>query len=188
MHDLGDEFLSLTVTATSPDGQISARFGEQGKAVELAFRPGAYRRYSDTSLAHELARLAMRVMARYVRAQQKLIDDAVPDVLHDDGIEYGYEDREYRRHMTTIKAAAESPDGRIAVVSHSLARWDVRIADGTVRGMTEEAFKAGLLRAVQDVLAQHQREVLELAGEHYGAGISDTARRRMGLPERRGSR
>ncbi|MGH3391980.1 MAG: hypothetical protein ACRDOO_24165 [Actinomadura sp.] len=188
MGNLGDELVSLAVAATSPDGQIRAMFGDQGEKVEIAFQPGAYRDYSETSLAHELSRLAMRVTASYVRAQKRLIDDAIPDVLHDDGIEYGLEDREYRRRVAAIKAGAKSPDGRIAVASQSLARWKVRIADGTVRRVSEETFKEGFLGAIREVLAQHQFEVLKLKDEYYDLGYSNETRRRMGLPERRGSR
>src|SRR5262245_25424970 len=123
MSDLGDELVSLTVTATSPDGQIKAVWGDQGRNVAIEFRLASYRRYSEAALAHELSHLAMRVTARYVRAQTKLIDEAIPDVLHDDAIEYGSEDREYRRRLRTIKTGAKSPDGRIVMVSHSLVRW-----------------------------------------------------------------
>jgi hypothetical protein len=186
--DLGDRLVSLTVKAVSPDGQISAMFRGQGEKIEIAFHPGAYRNYSETSLAHELSHLAMRVTAKYVRAQKKLIDDEIPDVLHDDGIEYGLEDREYRRRVTAIKVGAESPDGRIKVHSHSLARWVVRITDGTVGRVSEETFTAGFISAIREVLAQHQFQVLKLKDEYYDLGISNATRRRMGLPERRGSR
>ncbi|MEV5704473.1 hypothetical protein [Actinoallomurus sp. NPDC052274] len=182
--DLADRLLSLTVTATSPDGRINATFGDRGGRIELAFRPGDYRHYSGTSLEQELSRLAMRVMAGYVRAQTKLIDAAVPDVLHDDAIEYGLEDREFRRHLAAIRTAATSPDGRITVVSQALVRWDVRIADGTVGRVSEDAFTAGLLAAFHEVLTRHQAEVRRLKDEHYGSGIDDTTRRRPGPPGR----
>ena len=166
MGDLGDDLVSLTVTATSPDGQIRATLGNQGEKVDIAFQPHAYARYSDSALARELAHLAMRVTASYVRAQTKLIDDAIPDVLHDDGIEFGPEQREYRQRLMAIKAGARSKDKRIAVASHSLVRWVVHIADGTVRTVPEETFKASLISAVRAVLTQHQREVLKLKDEH----------------------
>lgn len=183
--DLSDRLLSLAVTATSPDGRISATFGDQGSKIELTFRPGEYRQYSETSLAQELSRLAMRVTAGYVRAQTKLIDAAIPDVLHDDAIEYGLEDREFRRSLAGIRTAARSPDGRITVASRALARWAVRIADGTVRTVPEDAFTTGLLTAFREVLTRHQAAVRKLKDEHYGAGIDDTTRRRPGPPERR---
>ncbi|MCO5968976.1 hypothetical protein [Actinoallomurus soli] len=166
--DLASGLLSLTVTATSPDGRISATFGDQGEKMEIAFRPGGYRHYSETALAQELSRLAMRVTAGYVRAQTRLIDAAIPDVLHDDAIEYGLEDREFRRSLAGIKTAARSPDGRIAVASQALARWRVRIADGTIQGVPEEAFTADLLTAFREVLTRHQAEVRKLKDEHYG--------------------
>ncbi|MEV5748381.1 hypothetical protein AB0L00_11225 [Actinoallomurus sp. NPDC052308] len=183
--DLADRLLSLAVTATSPDGRISATFGGQGERIQLAFRPGDYRHYSGTSLAQELSRLAMRVMAGYVRAQTKLIDATVPDVIHDDAIEYGLEDREFRRRLAAIRTAATSPDGRITVVSQALVRWDVRIADGTIGRVPEDAFTTGLLAAFREVLARHQAEVRRLKDEHYGSGISGTARHRFGPSERR---
>lgn len=188
MSDFGDKLVALTVTATSPDGQITATFGGQGANIGFTFQPGVYKGYSETSLAHELSRLAMRVTATYVRAQTKLIDEEIPDVLHDDGIEYGLEDREYRRRVTAIKAGAKSPDGQISVASKSLARWKVRIAEGAVRRTSEETFKAGLLSAIREVIAQHQFETLKLKDEYYDLGITNATRRRMGLPERRGSR
>ncbi|GAA4619357.1 hypothetical protein GCM10023195_87450 [Actinoallomurus liliacearum] len=183
--DLADRLLSLTVTATSPDGRISATFGGQGERIQLVFRPGDYRHYSGTLLAQELSRLAMRVMAGYVRAQTKLIDAAVPDVLHDDAIEYGLEDREFRRRLAAIRTAATSPDGRITVVSQALVRWDVRIADGTVSRVSEDTFTAGLLTAFRGVLARHRAEVRRLKDEYYGSGTSDKTRQRVGPFERR---
>jgi hypothetical protein len=188
VDDLGDRLLSLTVAATSPDGGIRAMLADQGEQIDIAFRPGAYRAYSEVLLAHELSRLAMRVMANYVRAQTKLVDEAIPDVLHDDAIEYGLADREYRRRLRAIKAGAKSPDGRITVASRSLVRWVVRIADGTVQSVPEETFKAGLLDAVRQVLARHRLEELKLKDEYYDLGISNETRRRIGLPERHGSR
>jgi hypothetical protein len=188
MNDLGDRLLSLAVTATSPDGWIRAALADQGEKIEIAFQPGAYYAYSERSLAHELSRLAMRVMASYVRAQTKLVDEAIPDVLHDDAIEYGPADREYRRRLRSIKVAAKSPDGRITVASRSLVRWVVRIADGTVQSVPEEAFTTGFLGAVREVLARHRFEELKLKDEFYDLGISNETRRRMGLAERHGSR
>lgn len=176
------------MTATSPDGQIRAAFGHQGEKVEIAFQAGTYISYSETSLAHELSRLAMRVTASYVRAQEKPFDEEIPDVLHDDGIEYGLEDREYRRRVAAIKTGAKSSDGRVMVASQSLARWTVRIAEDTVRRVSEERFKDGFLSAIREVLAQHQFEVMKLKDEYYDLGFSNETRRRMGLPERRGSR
>jgi hypothetical protein len=186
MDDLGDRLVSLTVAATSPDGQIRAVWGDQGRNVDIEFRPGSYRRYSEAALARELSRLAMRVTAAYVRAQTKLIDEAIPDVLHDDAIEYGPEDREYRRRLRAIKTGAKSPDGRIVMVSHSLVRWAVRITDGTIRTVPEETFTSNLISVVREVLARHRSEVLKLKDERFG--LSDAARRRTELPEQHGWR
>ncbi|MGH3524437.1 MAG: hypothetical protein ACRDU4_16830, partial [Mycobacterium sp.] len=130
MGELADRLDALVVNATSLDRQITAAFGRRGTQIGVAFRTGAYRRYTEAELAPQLAQLGTLTFVRFKRDCDETVERFCPNVLQDDGIEYGPETRQYRQRLEQIAVSAKSPDASITLETRALDRLTVVIAPG----------------------------------------------------------
>jgi hypothetical protein len=178
MGELADRLLGMVVTATSPDGQIGARVSGQGRTVEVSFRPGAYRRYREDALAHQLGQLATLTFTRYRRQEDELVAAAFGGTAHEAGRD-GYQER--LRHLV----ASAAGDG-IEITSRGLASWQVSIGTGLLRRLPEAEFVTALADAVGRLLNRYNAHVLRLKDEVFGLGYPERLRQVAGLNRRGG--
>jgi hypothetical protein len=163
----------LTVTASSPDGQISAEVSWEGQVLSLTFRPGAYRRYTESILSHQLTQLATLLWTRQRRYYREMVDAAFDNPIHDDAVDLGPGRREYRQRLGQIVAEGASADRSIRVRTEGMRRWEFTIAEQTLRRLLEREFVGQLSGAVANLLASHQVQVILLKDEIYGLGLPD---------------
>jgi hypothetical protein len=167
MGEFSDRLMRLSVQADSPDRLISGMVGGRMQ-VEVSLCDGAYRRYTDADLGHQLGQLAAVLWSRYRREY-----DEVTDAYREDGpAPYEQpEDSDFRERRASLVARGRSRDGRIEASSRGLVRWDVSVTPGTVRALTEAEFLAEVGTAVADILRDWQLKVIVLADEIYGIGV-----------------
>lgn len=181
MGELGDRLDAMVVQASSPDGQINVSVRGQGELIDIAFRAGAYRRYREEELAHQLSRLATLAFTRYRREEQEIIDAAFGESVNDELSEYGAERRRYNEALERLTAVGASGDGAVQVRTVGLVTWTVSIAPGTLDRCTEQEFLAEARTAVGALLARYQAGVLALKDEIYDFGYPDSVRRAAGV-------
>jgi hypothetical protein len=188
MGVLGDRLEAVVVDAASPDRQITASTRSRASSIDVTFRPGAYRRYRDATLAAQLGELMLRLFERLKEEQRKVIDSVVEMPLHDDGEEFGPERAEYRRAVAAVVAEAADDERFIRISVRSLARWHFLIADRTTKRLTELEFLDALRVAVSRVLHSYRAQRFRIKDQVYGLGYPPELRRHLGLgPERGGA-
>lgn len=143
---------SIAVEASSPDRQIRARFAGAGD-VEVRFAHGAYRRYTERDLGHQLAGLATLLWTGHRQEYLRRVGAASGTPAH--RVSPRGKRADFRNALADVAVEGVSPDRSTTVRSVGLLRWEVVVSDGTVRRLAEQEFVAGLLAAVSATLAAY---------------------------------
>jgi len=161
-----DERLAEVVHETSsPDGGaiVTVRGPDD---VVFEFRAGAYGRYDETGLAHQLERLARTVYDRYTGEVNDVIDDYLGgDGVDDDDAELG----EFRTQLDRMVFKATSSRGAIAVATRAFVEWKVGVAPGAL-SLSESEFVAELQSVAAQLRAEQVRQTERARGGVYGFG------------------
>lgn len=130
MGDLADRLSTLRVTATSPDGGITATVSG-GHQLNVTFRAGAYRGYRDSQLGHQLARLTTLTWITHERESRRILGAKI-DSPTDDATRYDTQSRRFRERAERVVTEATSANGSIHLSTRALLDWQVVLAAGTV--------------------------------------------------------
>jgi hypothetical protein len=172
---LAEQLAALTVNVTSPDGGIQAR-SRGGALALIAFSPSAYPRYSETDLAHQLARTATLLYVGHERAVQQTMEAV--------GLRRATEpsharDEAQRRFLEAVQKISVTGSGSRELVTFEIAgmaSWHCWIAAGTLEHLPEQAFIDEVTGAARDVLRKTRLEKAWLKNECFGTRLSPQAR------------
>ena len=175
MASIGDYLDRMVARATSPDGNVRARVYDYTKA-EVSFRPGAYGRYGEEGLSHQLCRLAATAWVAYHRGRTEAyrLSRDLTEAEAEAGA-YRFEspkEREYEARLGVLEAEGAAPGGRVRVRSRGLTRWRVDIAPGTLRALDEKAFLAELHGAYGAWSEDRRVKLIVLKSEYFDLGLS----------------
>lgn len=174
MGELIDRLERLAVEVRSLDGTITATVRGRYQ-IQLEFLPGTYARRTEDELAYQLGQLAAVVCARYRREYTEMV------AVFYDGDDFLDEeaphDVAFRERLAQMVVIGGSAQRWITIRSRALVRWDVTVADGAVRTLTEEEFLGQANSALADVLADYQSQLIMLTDEMYDIGVPNSLRR-----------
>lgn len=164
----------MFATAVSPDGRIRARIGESGQ-VELSFDPGAYRRYDERALSHQLERLGQLGWVAYDRAQTEELRVALgrgrAEFAEDLRRPKDERRQRYDAELAAVEAAGVSPSGRLRIGARGMLRWRLEIERGALSALTEREFLAELGAALRALLTDRETQIALIKARHYDLGI-----------------
>src|SRR5690606_8851446 len=131
MQSLGDQLQRMVVTAVSPDGRITARFGNDLQA-RIEFRRDAFDDYDEASLAHQLARLGASSAAAFFHRRDEAIRlasgmgrdefDAARRASAADARR-----RAYDEDLRQVEAVGVGPEGAVRIRTVGPLHWEVHI-------------------------------------------------------------
>lgn len=181
MGELRDRLDAVAVDAASPDRNI--RVGAHGEAssIDVAFRPGAYRRYREADLAHQLAQAMTQLFDQYRHAQRSAVHAVYEIVVQGDDRDADPKSRQYHLRSRNLAASGEDENGTVKISSQGLVTWQLTISNGTTRRLTEQEFLDDLNDALHDLLIGYRAQLVLLKDEIYGYGNSPDRRRALGL-------
>lgn len=156
----------MRVQATSPDNMITGELRDRTE-VYLSFAPGSYRQYRTASLEEQLAGLARRLWVGRMRKYYEAMSEAFGETITKEPPPEGQRDADFHAARDELVAEGHSADGRIHVAVRGMRHWTVRIADGTVRRLTEEQFAAGVRDAARELISDQFAKIRELKREIY---------------------
>ncbi|HEY8471528.1 MAG TPA: hypothetical protein VIL37_02705 [Natronosporangium sp.] len=178
MGEVAERLADLTVTVSSPDGNIEAEvYG--GRVRWLEFRPGAYQRYDESELAHQLERLATLAFVNHDRGVQKIMEDVG---LHRPRGPAEARDEAHRRYLAdlpNIHATGVGPRQLVRFEATGLLNWRCDIVQGTLRQLSEQQFIAEVIDAAQALLQQHRYETGLLRNEIFGLAWTEATKQRV---------
>ncbi len=151
----------VSAESYSPDGQITATLTGRDQ-VRLRLQRGAYGRYGEDDLAHQLSQLATRTWVGYQRNAFAALSEEIGQTVRGDERPDSQQAIKYRDALAAVTAHGASQDGWIEITSTGLVRWRVRVHDGACTRLREEEFLAEADSALADLLADfyEQRRAL----------------------------
>jgi hypothetical protein len=171
---IGEYLENMVVTKTSPDERIHARVSNDLN-VEIWFEPGAYQWYDESTLSHQLARLAVTTWVEYHRGRseayrqsQGLSYEELADAERPTDDPHR---RRYEEELNQIEGEGVSAAGTVRVRTRGMMQWTVEIQPGTVGRLSEEAFLAELHSAMKSLLADREVKIISLKSEYFDIGI-----------------
>lgn len=117
--------------------------------MDVRFTHGAYRRYTERDLGHQLARLATLLWTGHRQEYQRRVGTSSHTVRLQG------KRADFRNALADVAVEGVSPDRSTRVRCVGMLRWEVVVSDGTVRRLAEQEFVAGLLAAVSATLADY---------------------------------
>lgn len=130
---------TLEARACTPDERV---FGEIHGRTEVAvsFAPGYYEQASDTTLEMQFTRLARVLFAQRMKAYFHIRSEDFGETVTREAPPTSERDHRFVEERSKITATGTSADGRITCSVVGMAHWTIRIAPGTHRQLTEDAF------------------------------------------------
>jgi hypothetical protein len=166
-----DQLDTMTIRATSPDGQIQLTFSG-GSDITLTFRTGAYARYRERPLESQLARLATGVWTGYRRGYLQ----AIGETAGGDQPSTDERRRRFQDARARMLATAESPRGFVRVEAVGLMRWRVDIRDGALTRLTEQQFVTEANAAAKALLADYAAKMVHLKDTIFDLNLQNKDR------------
>lgn len=178
MGQLYDQLTGLTVTVTSPDGNIKATI-KGGRLESARFRPGTYQRYDERGLEHQLARLCTLAYTGYRRGTDKIHADNGMNVRRDPSEAADQAEREYIERVHSITVVGAGPSNLVRFKTAGMMNWRCRIADGTVGWLKEGEFVREGSSAIDEVLTKTADLARLLRDEYFNRELSKELREEL---------
>lgn len=166
MTDFGALLDAMTVTAQSPDGNITAVLSHRDQ-VEFAFIEEMFDGYDAAGLSGQLSAL-LRLLEvgrlrgwRMVRAESgiKPVDRSVAH--------WDPRRRRYQAAVAEIEAVGMSDSEAVTVSALGFRGFDVTIDPAGFHDLAEPEFVCELSDAVADFVADYREQIRELKAEHF---------------------
>jgi hypothetical protein len=165
MPELSERLGAIIVEVNSPDRCIRARLAGDDD-IDVWFVAGAYRRYSEEGLAHQLASLAKLVWTGHRQEYLRIVGEATGTAARGGTRLHGRR-ADFRQALAKLTVEGVSPDESVAIRSAGLLRWEFFIRDGTIRRLTEEEFLATVREAVAMLLAEYFTRTHQLKDKFF---------------------
>lgn len=172
MGVLADRLDSMRIRVASPNKMVVAELCHRTE-VRLSFASGAYQRSYERGLEEQLAGLARVMWAARMKGYYQAVSEAFGEEVTGEPLPVGRRDQEYLQARDQLVAVGRSRDGRVQLAVRGMRTWTVRIADGSLRALSEDEFTASvgeaagaLIRDQFDKIRQLKLRVYEEPAEH----------------------
>jgi hypothetical protein len=166
MGVLADRLDSMRVRASSPDGSITGELRDRTQ-VYLSFAPGSYRDYDEASLEEQLAGLARLLWASRMKEYYAAASEAFGEKVTKEPPPVSPRDAAFYEARDELVAEGRSADGRIHIAVRGMRTWTIRIKDGTLRALDQEAFSARVREAAGMLIDDQLTKVRALKLKFY---------------------
>lgn len=163
---LSDRLDQLQARVSSPNGKVTLELSGRVD-VRVTFARGAYLRYEERELASDLTKAAALLMAARTRLYYEARSEAFETPIDREPPPLSPVDQEYDAARNDMVVEGRSRDGRIRVTARGLRSWQVRIAEGGLRQLTERQFSAGLAEAAGALIRQQTAGIHDLKNRIY---------------------
>lgn len=173
MGSLGEHLDTMTVRASSPDGQIEVELS--GDQVEsLSFRGNTYRHYTERTLESQLSRLAVRAWTGYQRSYDAAVSEAVGRPVERPRETWDANRRRFRQAQAATRSEGISANGWVYLETTGMVTWNFVIRDGALTEWDESGFVAEVLSAHQAMRRDYSKNMTLLRRKYYGVSFLPT--------------
>ncbi|GIG91435.1 hypothetical protein [Plantactinospora endophytica] len=167
MGVLAERLDDMRVRVSAPGGRIVAEL--RGRAdVRLSFTPESYRYCDERELERQLEGLGKLLWAGRTREYYAAASEAFGATITGEPPAVSLRDQDFCSARDELVAQGRSSDGRIHLAVRGMRIWTVRVADGTVRSLTEEEFAARVSEAAGELIRDQFAKIRVLKHRVYG--------------------
>jgi hypothetical protein len=170
MGELADRLDRLQIRAQVPGTDIVAVLRDRTD-VMLSFAEHSYDNATEGELEWRLANLARLLWAGWTRGYYAEVSAATGRTVTGERPALTEQDRQFREQRAEITARGSAADGRISVAFRG-RDLTVHIRRGTVRELTEEEFVAAVRTAANELIEDHQRQIVDLRVRIFSEPLS----------------
>ncbi|GID91351.1 hypothetical protein ACFQFC_10855 [Amorphoplanes digitatis] len=167
MGEFADRIDTMLVRASTPDGAIAGELRDRDR-LTLTFRQGWYDLCDDHDLERRLAVLANLLWVSRTREYWRAFSDVTGQTVTGEDRPISARDVDWRAERDELVARGYSADGRISVKAVGMRQWEVHIAPGTVRGLSEHEFAAAAAQAAGELINHQFAQIAALSNKYYG--------------------
>ena len=164
MSSFGERVNGIHIRVKAPGAEIFAELRNRSE-VTIFFGSGVYDWLAERHLERYLGGLARLLYVAWTREYQAALNESY---LRDTGGPQTQADRDYLAARGRLVATGSSHDGRVAVTARGMQEVTVRVADGTVRALTEHQFADRTREAATALAQDHLGKIRELKLHIYG--------------------
>jgi hypothetical protein len=172
--DFGEQLRAMSVSGTSPDGQIRAMISGD-LSLRITFPPGTYEWYDERGLSRQLAGLGTNVWVAwererreiYRRSQSLTAEEAEQERRNDDDSRQ----QRFAADLRELECEAVSPSAVLHIRTTGMINWQVEIEPGTLRQFRERDFIGEMTGAFASLMRDRERKLILLKAEHFDLGI-----------------
>jgi hypothetical protein len=171
---IGDLLKTMTVTATSPDGNIHATVFDY-KRIRAGFLPSTFDRYDEPELGHQLARLGITAWIAWSRERMELYRRSLgltaQEAEQAQSVVYDSHRKQYEAALNAIEAEGAS-DGRVLHIrTVGMLQWHVAIEHGALRHYGEHGFLGEIHSAFEALMRDRELKIITLKSDFFDLGI-----------------
>ena len=176
MTDFGVALDAMTVTVTSPDGNITARLSRRDR-VTVAFRAGSYAEYDAADLARQLGRLLRLLEVGRLRGWRAARSQTGIEAVDHGGTHWDPRRRRYRAAIAELVSEGVSVTELITITAPGFHDFEVHIDQSAFDGVGESEFLAEFAEAVDDLISDRRAQLRRLKAEHFTPANIESIRR-----------
>lgn len=149
---LGDRLDAIQVRVRAPGAAIEAELRHR-RQISISLDEGCYAFLREPQLERALAGLARLLYTGWVRQYRAALTDTAIDPV---------EDPDFVAGRAKIETTGRSADGRITITAVGIDDFQVRVAPGTLRELSERQFVTAVHQATNGFLADQAAKISEL--------------------------
>jgi hypothetical protein len=162
-----DRMDNMRVRAAFPGGHLVGELRGRSE-VTVSFAPGSYARFEEREMERQLAGVAKLLWAARMKEYYSAVSASVGHEVNREPPAVGRQDQEYYAARDDLVAEGYSADGRVRIVTQGMVRWSVKIADGTLRALTEQEFTDRVRETGAHLIADQMAKIRALKDRCYG--------------------
>ncbi|BEL02015.1 hypothetical protein Q0Z83_002060 [Actinoplanes sichuanensis] len=180
--DLGERLRTLSVTATSSDGAIRATVTGDNR-LSLRLQPGTYQWYDERGMVRQLSSLGTTTWVAWTRQRDELIRLASgrsrieAEQSRQQHADLGQQ--RFAEDLRRLECEGWSTGRSVRIGLTGATRWQVEIADGTLRDRSEQEFIAEVGSAFDALIGDRTAKLALLRAEHFDIGVPASWIRRV---------
>lgn len=167
MGVLADRLEAMRVRALAPGGGIGGELRGRDQ-VHLSFPPGRYHWFNERELEQQLAGLGRLLWAGRMKKYYAAVSEAFGEPVSGESPPISPRDQDFYAARAELTAEGISADGLVRIQVCGMREWTVRIANGTIRRLTEEQFTVRVQEAATALIRDQFAKIRFLKDRYYG--------------------
>jgi hypothetical protein len=180
--DFGEQLRRMTVSGTSPDGQIRAMISGD-MTLRITFAQGMWEWSDERTLSRQLAGLGTNVWVAWERERREIYRRSqsltAEEAEQERRTPGDSRQQDFAAGLRALECEGISPSAVLHIRTRGMINWQVEIKNGALRQFREREFIDEATAAFAGLMRDRERKLILLKAEHFDLGIPRAWRERL---------